>query len=75
VHEHMPRLAQHDRLLAVHAVGISDCDRSVDCTHDPIVDPTFRIPSLPPAVAALGWASVRECPSLEGFVAADLSRQ
>lgn len=44
VHEHVPRLAQHDWFLAMHAVGISDCDRGFDCTHDAIVDPTFWIP-------------------------------
>ena len=44
VHEHVPRLPQHDRLLAVHPVGVSDFDRSFDCTHDAIVGPTFSIP-------------------------------
>jgi hypothetical protein len=46
VHEHVPRFSQHDRLLAVHPVGISDCYGSFDCTHDAIVSPTFWIPWL-----------------------------
>jgi hypothetical protein len=38
VHEHVPCLPQHDGLLAVHAVGIGDCDEGVDCTHVAILD-------------------------------------
>jgi hypothetical protein len=60
VHEYVPRLAQHDGLLAVHAVGFSDCDRGVDCTHDAIVDRRSGSPGRSPAVVALGWASVSE---------------
>jgi hypothetical protein len=38
VHEHVPSFAQDDRLLAVHPVGIGDCDRRLDCTHAASVD-------------------------------------
>jgi hypothetical protein len=41
VYEHLPRLTQHDRVLAVHTVGLSDCDRGVDRIHAAIVDATF----------------------------------
>ena len=33
VYQHVPRFAQHHGLVAVHAVGIGDCDGSVDCIH------------------------------------------
>jgi hypothetical protein len=38
VHEHMPRLAQHNGLVAPQAMGISDCDRGIDRTHVVILD-------------------------------------
>jgi len=45
VHEHMPRLAQHNGLVAPQAIGISDCDRGIDRTHVAILDRR----SAPPA--------------------------
>ena len=38
VHEHMPRLAQHNGLVAPQAMGISDCDRGIDRTQVAILD-------------------------------------
>ena len=38
VHEHVPRLAQHHRLVARHTVGPGDCDRGVDRTHVAILE-------------------------------------
>jgi hypothetical protein len=34
----MPRLAQHNGLVAPQAIGISDCDRGIDRTHVAILD-------------------------------------
>jgi hypothetical protein len=58
VHEHVPRFPQHDRLLAVHPVGISDRDRSFDCTHDAIVKPDLLDALAAPMQGALDCSSV-----------------
>jgi hypothetical protein len=38
VHEHMPRLAQDNGLVAPQAIGFSNCDRGIDRTHVAILD-------------------------------------
>jgi hypothetical protein len=60
VNEHVPRLAQDDRLLAVHPVGISDGDSSFDCTHEAIVSPNLLDPVAAPIQGALDCASAPE---------------
>src|SRR4029450_10280786 len=50
VHEHVPRLAQHDRLLAPDAVGLGNGNRGLDCTHRAMVD---RRSGSPGSVSAM----------------------